>query len=128
MKALGAFLQVQLQSGLEPYFLIEEDPTRWPARQIPLGEAAIEDMRLRGYFDLDRVRLHAARENAYTRISMGLQTAPYPSGVTVLPISGFPRQLMSEDGGPTGTETSPPHSPPPSYPLSPQSPISSPQR
>ena len=123
LKALGTFLRAQLKGGFEPYFLIEEDPTRWPAQQVLLDEPTVEDMRVRGYFDLDRVRVRAARENAPTRISIGLQTSAYPSGVTVLPISGFPRQLMSEDGAPTGTETPP--VPPVSDP-SPLSPVSSP--
>ncbi|RYP02992.1 hypothetical protein DL764_005446 [Monosporascus ibericus] len=101
MKALGAFLRSHLKNNFEPYFLIEEDSTRWPARQIILDEQTVDDMRLRGYFDIDNILIYASRENSATKISLGLQTTVYPSGVTVLPISGFPRQLMSEDVGRT---------------------------
>ncbi len=103
LKALGAFLRTHQRNNFEPYFLIEEDNTRWPARQIILDEATLDDMRLRGCFDIDRVRIHAVKEHSAAKISLGLQTTVYPSGVSVLPISGFPRQLISEDGGRTGT-------------------------
>ncbi|EMR64244.1 patatin-like serine protein [Eutypa lata UCREL1] len=104
LKALGTFLWAHLKSNFEPYFLIEEDSTRWPARQVILNESMLEDMRLRGFFEVDRVRLHAVKEHSTTKISLGLQTTVYPSGVTVLPISGFPRQLMSEDGSHTAAD------------------------
>lgn len=56
-------------------------------------------MHLQGNFHLDPVRINTTMENAEIGVSLCLQTRPYPSGVTVLPISGFPRKLMSEDGG-----------------------------
>lgn len=56
-------------------------------------------MHLQGNFDLNPIRITSATENAQVTISLCLQTRPYPSGVTVLPVSGFPRKLMGEDSG-----------------------------
>jgi len=55
-------------------------------------------MHLQGTFQLDQIRINAASEDAEVKLSLCLQSSPYPSGVHVLPISGFPRRLMSEDG------------------------------
>jgi hypothetical protein len=55
-------------------------------------------MHLQGTFQLDQIRINAASEDAEVKLSLCLQSNPYPSGVHVLPISGFPRCLMSEDG------------------------------
>ncbi|KAI1371265.1 FabD/lysophospholipase-like protein [Hypoxylon crocopeplum] len=102
LKALGWFLVSRLDGEFEPYFLLEvreEEGAPWPPRQIILTNSVLQDMHLQGNFHLDPVRINAATENAKISISLCLQTCAYPSGVTVLPISGFPRQLMTEDGG-----------------------------
>ncbi|KAI1747271.1 hypothetical protein F4782DRAFT_535566 [Xylaria castorea] len=52
----------------------------------------------RGYFDLDIIELEVSKEHSSINISLCLQTVAYVSGSTSLPISGFPRQLISEDG------------------------------
>ncbi|KAI0525394.1 hypothetical protein F5B22DRAFT_337057 [Xylaria bambusicola] len=55
-------------------------------------------MHLQGNFQLDHLRINATQENSEVKISLCLQGAPYSSGIHVLPISGFPRRLISEDG------------------------------
>ncbi|OTB02050.1 hypothetical protein M426DRAFT_322998 [Hypoxylon sp. CI-4A] len=102
LKALGWFLISRLDGDFEPYFLLEvreEEGAPWPSRQIILTNSVLQDMHLQGNFHLDPVRINSATENAEIRISLCLQTCAYPSGVTVLPISGFPRRLMSEESG-----------------------------
>ncbi|KAI1505709.1 hypothetical protein F5X99DRAFT_215888 [Biscogniauxia marginata] len=101
LQALGWFLISRLEGTFEPYFLLEEEDegrASWPVRQLVLSESVLQDMHLQGNFHLDPVRINAATENSEVKISLCLQTHPYPSGVTVLPISGFPRRLMAEDG------------------------------
>ncbi|KAI0179862.1 FabD/lysophospholipase-like protein [Hypoxylon sp. FL1284] len=102
LKALGWFLISRLDGEFEPYFLMEvreDESSRWPPRQIFLTSSVLQDMHLQGNFHLDPVRINTTVENAEISVSLCLQTQPYPSGVMVLPISGFPRKLMSEDGG-----------------------------
>ncbi|KAI2616839.1 FabD/lysophospholipase-like protein [Hypoxylon sp. NC1633] len=102
VKALGWFLVSRLDGEFEPYFLLEvqeEEGASWPPRQIILTNSVLQDMHLQGNFHLDPVRISSATENAKISITLCLQPYSYPSGITVLPISGFPRQLMSEDGG-----------------------------
>ncbi|KAI3328065.1 FabD/lysophospholipase-like protein [Xylariaceae sp. AK1471] len=97
MQGLGDFLRALLKGSFEPYFVIEEeDHASSPALGVVLTEAIIRNMR-RGYFDLDPVEIRASKEHSSTRISLCLQMVPYASGSTSLLISGFPRQLMSED-------------------------------
>ncbi|KAI5924199.1 hypothetical protein F4810DRAFT_700832 [Camillea tinctor] len=101
LQALGWFLIARLEGSFEPYFLLEEQDegrASWPVRQIVLSESVLQDMHLQGNFHLDPIRISTASENSDVKISLCLQTRPYPSGVTVLPISGFPRKLMAEDG------------------------------
>lgn len=71
-------------------------PRSEPIR-ITLSEDAIHDMCQKGTFEVETLYVQVQRELATTRVSLCLQSDPYPSGVTVLPISGFPRQLISED-------------------------------
>lgn len=97
MKALGEFLRTMLRGEFEPFFLLEEEVPRSAAVKIPLNEDAVHEMCYRGYFEIEPILIQCSRELATTKISLCLQGDPYPSGVTVLPISGFPRQLMSED-------------------------------
>ncbi|KAI2635875.1 FabD/lysophospholipase-like protein [Hypomontagnella submonticulosa] len=105
LKALGWFLISRLDGDFEPYFLLEvrdEEGASCPPRQIFLSNSVLQDMHLQGNFHLDPVRISTTTENAQINITLCLQTHPYPSGATVLPISGFPRRLMSEDGGGLG--------------------------
>ncbi|KAI1385436.1 FabD/lysophospholipase-like protein [Hypoxylon trugodes] len=102
LTSLGWFLISQLDGDFEPYFLVEvrdEDGSAPPPRQIFLTNSVLQDMHLQGNFHLDPVKVSATTENADVKISLCLRTRPYPSGDIVLPISGFPRKLMTEDGG-----------------------------
>lgn len=63
-----------------------------------LTDTVLQDMHLQGNFELDQIRINAAAEDTEIKLSLCLQSAPYQSGVRTLPISGFPRRLMSEDG------------------------------
>ncbi|OTB11271.1 hypothetical protein K445DRAFT_359609 [Daldinia sp. EC12] len=100
LKALGWFLVSRLDGDFEPYFLLEiqDEGASWPPRQIVLTNSVLQDMHLQGGFQLDPVRINTVTEDAQVNISLCLQTCRYASGAIVLPISGFPRQLMSEDG------------------------------
>ncbi|KAI1125989.1 hypothetical protein F5Y10DRAFT_279102 [Nemania abortiva] len=101
IKALAWFLISLLDGDFEPYFLLEEedeDTAAWPVRQIVLTDTVLHDMHIQGNFQLEQIRINAAREDSEVKISLCLQSTPYPSGVHGLPISGFPRRLMSEDG------------------------------
>lgn len=97
MKALGRFLRSSLKGNFEPYFLIEDDLPGTAAQKIILTETMIRDMYQRGYFDIEPVRINASKEYTVIKILLCLQATPYTCGDTALSISGFPRQLMSED-------------------------------
>ncbi|KAI1342705.1 hypothetical protein F5Y15DRAFT_373717 [Xylariaceae sp. FL0016] len=102
IKALGWFLIGLLVAEFEPYFVLEEANERsasWPIRKIVLSSAVLQDMHLQGTFRLDPIRIHAPYEHSDVKISLCLQDSPYPSGAKTLPISGFPRRVMAEDGG-----------------------------
>ncbi|KAF2963626.1 hypothetical protein GQX73_g9958 [Xylaria multiplex] len=101
IKALAWFLISLLDGDFEPYFLIEEeneDGELRPIRQIALTDSVLQDMHLQGNFQLEQIRINATHENSDIMISIFFQNAPYSTGVRALPISGFPRRLMSEDG------------------------------
>ncbi|KAI0403160.1 hypothetical protein F4802DRAFT_316845 [Xylaria palmicola] len=101
IKALAWFLISLLDGDFEPYFLLEEeheDTQTWLGRQVVLTDSVLQDMHLHGNFQLDQIRINAVREHSAIKVSLCLQSASYPSGVHALPISGFPRRLMSEDG------------------------------
>ncbi|KAI1737988.1 hypothetical protein F4680DRAFT_426738 [Xylaria scruposa] len=98
IEGLGHFLHACLKGSFEPYFLIEEqDHPSSPALCVVLSEAIIRNMK-RGYFDLGLVEFEVSKEHSSINISLCLQTVAYASGSTSLPISGFPRHLISEDG------------------------------
>lgn len=97
MKALGEFMRSTIRGEFEPYFLLEEEVPRSLPVRIALSETSVHDMCHRGILEVETLYIQVQRELATTRISLCLQGEPYPSGVSVLPISGFPRQLISED-------------------------------
>ncbi|GAW25334.1 putative patatin-like serine protein [Rosellinia necatrix] len=100
-KALAWFLISLLDGDFEPHFLLEEeseDDTVRPVRRIVLTDSILQDMHLQGNFQLEQIRVEASHENSDINISLCLQNTPYQSGIHALPISGFPRRLMSEDG------------------------------
>lgn len=105
--ALGSFLRSCCIGDFRPYFLIEDDidgETR-QRRQIILSEAFLLEMETAGRFDIEPllVTTAAERKDTETSISLSLQIAPYSSGstttATALPISGFPRRLVSDESG-----------------------------
>ncbi|RWA12744.1 hypothetical protein EKO27_g2394 [Xylaria grammica] len=101
IKALAWFLISLLDGDFEPYFLIEEenqDGEARPIRQVVLTDSVLQDMHLQGNFQLEQIRINTTHEHSDIIISSCLQNMPYSSGVRALPISGFPRRLMSEDG------------------------------
>ncbi|KAL0780116.1 hypothetical protein CaCOL14_004599 [Colletotrichum acutatum] len=99
MKYIGEFLRTCLRGDFEPYFVVEETGTLPDdASKIPVLEASITDMYLRGTFKLKRIRVVVSKELSTTNIFLCLRTELYPhSSNAFLPISGFPRELMSED-------------------------------
>lgn len=111
MKALGEFMRSCLRGNFEPFFVVEEDGSPpEDAFQIPMSENMISGMYLRGSFSLSKVRINVSKELSATNIFLCLQTDPYPySTNSVLPISGFPRELISEDSKAQG-KFHPPHS------------------
>lgn len=105
--ALGSFLRSCCTVDFRPYFLIEDDidsDTR-QRRQIILSDAFLLDIETTGCFDIQPLTITTAadKQDTPTRISLSLQMAPYSSGATTtataLPISGFPRRLVSEESG-----------------------------
>ncbi|KAI0024490.1 FabD/lysophospholipase-like protein [Xylariomycetidae sp. FL0641] len=102
IKALAGFLISLLAEDFTPYFMLEQshaDRASWPVRHISLAGSVLQDMQVQGEFHMDPIRVHAASEEADVQLSICLQAAPYPSGASILPISGFPRKLMTEDEG-----------------------------
>ncbi|KAH6656249.1 hypothetical protein BKA67DRAFT_514151 [Truncatella angustata] len=101
LKALGWLLVSTscLEGDFEPYFLLEEDKTRLPARQIVLTQTILQDMHFHGHFELEPLTITTLDETSEISLSLILHQTPYPSGSTVLPISGFPRRIMSEPAG-----------------------------
>lgn len=96
-----------------PYFLIEDDidsETR-QRRQIVLSEGFLLDMETAGFFEIEPLTITTAanKKDSTTSISLSLQMAPYSCGATTtgtgLPISGFPRRLVSENGGSKAAKT-----------------------
>ncbi|KAL1847964.1 hypothetical protein Daus18300_013767 [Diaporthe australafricana] len=113
LMALGSFLRSCCIGDFRPYFLVEDDidsGTR-QKRQIILSEAFILDMEAAGYFEIEPLTINTStdKKDTTTKISLSLQMAPYSSGATTttataLPISGFPRRLVSEESGSTSAK------------------------
>ncbi|KAI1362066.1 FabD/lysophospholipase-like protein [Xylaria arbuscula] len=98
MKAMGVLLRKCLGDHFEPFFFIEEQGYHVQGVQVVITENIISDMCLRGIFPLDRIRIQMSKELAVTTISLSLQKGPYPhTADALLPISGFPRELVTED-------------------------------
>lgn len=112
LMALGSFLRSCCIGDFRPYFLVEDDidsGTR-QKRQIILSDAFILDMEAAGYFDIEPLTINTStdKQETATKISLSLQIAPYSTGptttATALPISGFPRRLLSEESGSTSAK------------------------
>lgn len=109
MKALGEFLRNCLRNDFSPYFIIQEDDAKnVDVIKAPVGENLITDMCLRGSFKLSRIHVYVSKELATTTISLCLSEDSYPySANSFLPISGFPRELITEDAKTHGTLSHP---------------------
>ncbi|KAK5655399.1 hypothetical protein OQA88_5669 [Cercophora sp. LCS_1] len=98
MKDLGEFLRSYIRGTFEPFLFVEERGLRSNSFTLRLSEHIINDLYLRGTFNLPRIQISTSKESSSTMISLCLQTTPYPfSTDSHLPISGFPRELMTED-------------------------------
>jgi len=98
MKALGESLRKYLRGTFEPYFIVSEEGSPNNILQLPITESMISDMCLRGSFNPSKILIYISKELSTTNISLCLQAEPYPfSTDSTLPISGFPRELVSED-------------------------------
>lgn len=102
LKALGQFLKTCFRGGFEPYFLIGDDAAQSVTEKVHFSEPLVNDMHLRGYFNIDPFLVTVSKELSTTIISLALQSEPYASGAASLPISGFPRHLISSGKRPEG--------------------------
>ena len=98
MKNLGSFLNKISGANFAPYFVIQEDIKIESSRQLPISEQCIINMMVQRKFEMDRIRIKTSKQLSTTTISLCLQEDCYPYSVdSYLPISGFPRSLMTED-------------------------------
>ncbi|KAI1161870.1 FabD/lysophospholipase-like protein [Nemania serpens] len=112
MKAMGEFLRGCLGAQFEPFFVVEEQGYHDGDIRIIITETIISDMCFRGTFPLGRIRIQMSKELAVTTISLSLQKKSYPpSADALLPISGFPRELVTEESEfqVSNTKPKPPH-------------------
>ncbi|KAI1117631.1 hypothetical protein F5Y14DRAFT_448087 [Nemania sp. NC0429] len=99
MKAMGEFLRGCLGAQFEHFFAIEEQDYHERNFRVIITETIISDMCCRGTFLLGRIRIQMSKELAVTTISLALQNGNCPhSADALLPISGFPRELVTEEG------------------------------
>ncbi|KAJ2904255.1 putative patatin-like serine protein [Zalerion maritima] len=98
VKALGDFLLGCLKSDFDPFFVIEEVGHPESAVRVTIKKVEIEAMAIRGDFRAKKFKVDASSELSMTSMSLCLRQNPYQSLLdSRLPISGFPRRLMSED-------------------------------
>jgi hypothetical protein len=87
-----------MKEDFVPYFVVQEDHKIETMQKVPISEQSISDMMRRGVFRVDRIQITVSKQFASTTISLCLREAAYPlSADSYLPISGFPRKLMTED-------------------------------
>jgi len=98
MKALGRYILDCMKGNFEPHFIVREERKYENAQKVPISEDVLEDMYIRGRFIMDPLRITVSKQLSRTSISLCLQDGPYlHSFDSNLPISGFPRTLMTED-------------------------------
>lgn len=96
------FLRSCFKNDFSPYFVIEEGEGHEvvEVQRIVIGETEIRNMCLRGVFEID-VTIPVSGDLVSTTISLCISEKPYPDSESqLLPISGFPRTLFSEDKKP----------------------------
>jgi hypothetical protein len=99
MRALGRYIHECMSRDFEPFFVIQEDKNFDNAIKIPISEEVLRGMCVRGRFKMATVHLSVSKQMSTTTIYLCLQSAPYnvrSSAGSTLPISGFPRTLMTE--------------------------------
>jgi hypothetical protein len=102
MKALGRYIYNCLNGNFEPHFIIQEDrkyaDSATREQKVLISEQSLQDMFIRGRFVAEKINITVSKQLSSTTISLCLQDTPYPvSSNSNLPISGFPRTLMTED-------------------------------
>lgn len=109
MKALGYLFHGCVQDAFEPHFILGEVGTpEHEALRIPVSETIISGMCNRGVFSMEDANVIVSKELSVTNISLCLQPQAYSkSRNAFLPISGFPRGLMSEDRNVQGKRSQP---------------------
>jgi hypothetical protein len=96
MRALGRYIHDRMKRHFEPYFIVQEDRNYTNAQKIPISEEILHGMCVRGRFKMATVHINVTKQLSTTNIYLCLQSAPYFRGNSNLPISGFPRTLMTE--------------------------------
>lgn len=99
MRALGRYIHAYTTADFEPYFVVQEDRNYSNAQKIPVSEEILRGMCVRGRFKMASVHITVSKQMSTTTIYLCLQSQPYnvrSSAGSSLPISGFPRTLMTE--------------------------------
>ncbi|KAH8667562.1 hypothetical protein BGZ60DRAFT_564753 [Tricladium varicosporioides] len=98
MKALGRYILDCMKGSFEPYFIIQEDRKYENVQKVLISEDVLKDMHIRGRFLIGPIHITLSKQLSTTAIYLCLQEALYPySRDSNVPISGFPRTLMTED-------------------------------
>jgi hypothetical protein len=97
MKNFGRYLYKHLTHTFTPYFVIREDGKPDSSHMVPISEQCLTSMCVRGGFNLKQITVTVAKQLSEVTIALCLQEGRYATGEADLPISGFPRALMSED-------------------------------
>jgi hypothetical protein len=98
MKALGRYILDYMRGSFEPYFIVQEGRIYENAQKVPISEDVLKEMYIRGRFIMEPIHIAVSKQLAKTAIYLCLQEESYPhSGDSNLPLSGFPRTLMTED-------------------------------
>lgn len=64
-------------------------------------------MHFHGHFELEPITVNVLDESSEVSLSLAMHTSPYPSGSTMLPISGFPRRIMADVASEVSTPMGP---------------------
>lgn len=95
MRYLGEYLYTcRNGTNFEPFFVVQEIGKPADAPLI----LPIDDMRSRGVFEMNGMYVGVSEKTSMTNIFLRFRSeaGPDPS-YAMLPISGFPRELMSEE-------------------------------
>jgi hypothetical protein len=110
MRELGKYLQGFMTNDFTPYFLVCE-PKKYSfdtSKMIPISRKHVNVMSQYGAFDSVSIDIKVSGLDSETMIALCLRKGDYqrtysaevyydPSNFDDIPISGFPRKLMTED-------------------------------